>query len=549
MRKKILTGIMLCLSMMVGLFMTACGVNDIKSITVKGNAYSEFVVGESYNYGNITVEIVFDDDTTLTVNGNDERIAVSGFSTETANPNGQMTIKFSDKKATAQCTIDYVVYSNAQTIETENDIDKITEQAAEDDSSVLFFKNGGEYDLANVAIKRDLKLVARANQNVVLKNVKIDSKTAAKNLNVSLNNVTLMNGAEKGVCLNVVDNTSYDLNLTLNKCTIVANGTASRGVVIPTKGNVLISECKFETPNDNDVFDYLVTYASSARSLDNTCVIKKNQIVCNFAYAFANMHNYTLEDNFIDATLRSTGIGATSDSANSQTFYVNKKNPVVIHCSLPSTLADGYKYFITCKNNTVKNAQNFIRAYQFDRYDYTTEIDMTFENNKLENCAVLVNASTLCQSSLPNILADVTADIKTGYVSKYKSVIEKDTVIELPNEQGIPSKFVAQTTAYIYYDFETMNDTAAATMTIDNTEYIFVANATNMVGGTPIKNYIIKDHDNNFYVIDYLDYSPKGDVLNFYAEAGTTKNIAEAKVFTLTEVKEMLGLSSILSND
>jgi hypothetical protein len=528
--------------MLSGLVFTACGVNEIKELIVVGNAYSEYVVGEKYDYSNITVKVTFNDDTNYEVKGSDERVTISGFSTETAGSRN-MTITFDDGEVKASCDLGYTVYKNEQTIKSVNDIEKIANQTATADNGVLFFPADMTFDMTNYPISRSIELTARQGVKVTLKNVKINSSTT-ENRTVTFNNIIFTNALSA-----TNDNKSNALTFsgdgivdaTINKCQIVASGMCFHGIHMNNKGKFILKNSEFKTPTDSDIFQAL-TYMTSKNSRDITyeTVISGNTIICNFAYGLQGILNATIENNYVDATLTATGIGDYAFSATSQKSFVARKNPSFIHSELPAT-KPGVKLFLTVKNNKVLNAQNFLRIYNLDLYNYDTELEYVFEGNTLSNVAVLVNTSSKSYASLSKILADLHTDINTGYNREYKAVITKDTEISV-SQNGMPVSKIDRTGAYIYYDF-TGEDDNYATMSINGNDYVYVGTATRLTDLHNAECWIIKDmYSEEYYVTTLIDYSPNGDVPYFMSDKGVTKSINEAKTFDQATIMALLGM-------
>jgi hypothetical protein len=479
MKKRLGFALIFCLTILATMMLTGCGVNEVKELTVIGNAYSEFVVGESYDYKNITVKVVFEDEDQqkpLEIKGDDERISVEGFSTATPG-NKTLKLTFSDGKTSATCELPYTVFTNEQTIKSASDIDKIVTQTSADDKGILFFPYSGTYDLKDYKIKRDLNVVARRTAKVTLRDVYIDQQTAKKDLTVSFQNINFTHTVDKGDIIHcVVDNTanSYAVNLTITKCSITANGICTNGIELPTKGDFSITESSFVTPTDEDLFLRLIDF--SVYRYDQNSYVAKNTIICNFSYGLMAVTNATIEDNYVDATLTDAGIGDRAADSNSQKNFVYRKNPIFLHAHiLPNaerTIDDEKDVFLHVYNNVVNNVQNFIRVYELDNYDYDERVNFDFQGNKVKNAAVLVNTSQLSYASLSKVLADVKAGLTADstYVKEYKAVIEKDTEIEIA--QGMTFTENKQLESMLYYDF--VDTTNIAEVVIDNENYIYV---------------------------------------------------------------------------
>lgn len=552
MNKKILTLILLCFSFMAGLFLTACGVNEIKTVTVIGNAYSEFVQGDTLDYGNIKIEVTFEDGTTRQISGKDEGVEIKNLSSDKTG-NQSMTITYSDGKSSATCSIGYYVYTQNQTVFNQNDLLKVTGQSFNDDQGILFFKNSGFYDLSDIKINRNLTFIGKNGENVVLKDVYINQNESKSDIDVTFRNVTLSNNDGASGYILACDTSSvkvnnsniyYGCNLTIEKCKVIANGKI-QGILLPTKGDVVITESTFETPNDEDIFAQYLFKSNNTRPATSKFIAKRNTIMCKFSYLFGATYNLELEGNTIVATLRSTGLGATWESMKSQTNYVDKKNPVIIHMDLPKNPGENDKYYLICKNNTIKDAQNFIRIYNLDKYEVGNNVTFDISGNTYNNIAVLVNASTNSYAHLPQLLkivnTDVTKDANKEISISYKAVIEKDTVIDV-GQNGLPVIERATTGASIYYNFEDAEADYATMSVADGVDYIYVGKATAMKSDDGITSgYILKSMDKDeFIIISVLNYSPKGDRLFYVAPSGITENYKDAKVYTLAEIKDML---------
>ena len=557
---KKLSMVFLCLSLMIVSFVAVgCGdVSEVKSISVIGNAYLEFVAGETTNKGNIKIKATFSDNTEVEVNGNNERVSMTNIDTSIPGERN-ITITYTDEKGkTAQTTIAYMVYSQAQTIKTQNDVRKITANSESQDSGVIFFANTGEYTLENFPISRSLKLIGRNGCDVVLSDIKIAQSTASKDIVVSFQNLVLSNQNTQKIL--VCDSKiTRKLDLTIQNSTIRANGYVSNGLTLPCKGDILISNCIFETPDeDGDIFDRMICYASSGRVLTDSCVIKNCTISCSFSYGLYQMTNYTFEGNRVEATLRSVGLGQSYLSNSSQTYFVEKKNPTLIHFSfgtrVPNT-ENSEKYTIIVKNNIIKDLQNLIRAYEFDTIAYSKGIDeydkyfdLQFSGNQMSGVAVLLNTSSRSYKAVSKILADIKADTGlvagTSYYNERKAVIQQDTEIAINGD--IYYEYVSNTKSYIYYDFSGKINTVA-TMTINEEEYEYIGYSNSMNNDDTSMGHVIKN-GNSYYIIKSLNYSPKGDVLNFISASGsTTTSIDEAKVYTKQDIKLSLGIESLIN--
>ena len=546
MKKKILTAIVLCFSLMLTMILTGCGVAEVKSIEVIGNAYSEYIVGENYDYSNVRLHVTFQDGSEQTISANDEGVSVTGLDTSVATQNAKMTISYTDGKGnTASCELGYTVYTRAQTISYTNDRSKVTEQTATDDDGILFFSRAGKYDLADYPISRNLKIVARTGENVELQNVTINTKN---DITVSLNNVTLTNNGQQTNIVNVKANTSNNINLKINQCIIKANGVVENAILVPVKGNLEVNETEFITPNkQSDLFRYgLKINDTKTRDIASDLKVTRCTIDCNFQYLFFGLAKGEFVGNHIEATLTSAGLGEYTGIANGQRTYVAKKNPVVFHYIVDgytSRLKAGQKLTLVVKNNTVNGAQNFMRAYYIDTCLNNMDIiDWTFSGNKLNNIAVLLNGSEnthVTIQTLLNIIKSDTSITASGYLQEYKSVIQKDTSIQVQTS-GVYYEYVQATNARIYYDLENGESSTymPATLTIDDNTYYYVGNATKMYGSVT-SGYIIL-RDNVAYIISGIGYGPNGDILTFVGNTGSTTDINNAKAFTIADLSEMI---------
>lgn len=552
MSKKILTIMLLCFSLIAGLFMTACNVNEIRSITVIGNAYTEVVIGDTLDYGNIKIEVTFKDGTTRQISGKDQGVKIENLSSDKTG-NQSMKITYSDGDSSATCSVGYYVYTQNQTIINQNDLLKITGQSFNDDQGILFFKNSGSYDLSDIKINRNLTFIGKNGENIVLKDVYINQNESKSDIDVTFRNVALSNNDGANGYILACDtasvkvdnvNTYYGCNLTIENCEVFASGKI-QGILLPTKGNVTVTESTFKTQNDEDIFAQYLFKGNNNRLASSKFVAKRNTFICKFSYLFGATYNLELEGNTIVGTLRSTGLGATWESMKSQTNYVDKKNPVVIHMDLPNDPANDAKYYLICKNNTIKDVQNFIRIYKLDKYEIGNNIEFNIENNEYNNVAILVNASTNSYAHLPELLkivnTDVTRDSNKEISISYKAVIEKDTVIDV-GQNGLPVIERATTGASIYYNLDDEEADYATMSVADGVDYIFVGKATKMNSDDGVTSgYILKNMDKDeFIIISVLNYSPKGDRLFYVAPSGITENYASAKIYTLAEIKDML---------
>lgn len=543
MKKKIITAIVLCFSLMLTMVLTGCGVAEVESIEVIGNAYSEYIVGENYDYSNVKLHVTFNDGTEQTISATDPGVSVTGLDTSAATQNAKMVISYTDEKGnTASCELGYTVYTRAQTIAYTADRSKVVDQTANDDEGILFFSRAGKYDMTDYVISRNLKIVARTGENVILQNLKINP---ASDITVSLNNVTLTNEGQQKNVINVTSVATNNCNITINKCKLKANGVVENGLNVPVKGNIEVNETEFITENkQSDIFQYGLKFPTG-RDLNDTVKITKNTIDCNFEYLFFNITKAEVIGNHIDATLTSTGLGEYTGVSHGQTAFVAKKNPVVFHYESGTVQAKaGQKYTFIVKNNTIKNAQNFIRAYGIDNRDFDNEIDWSFSGNTLDNIGVLLNGSSKTHVTIQKLLDIIKEDTNitaTCYQQEYKSVIAQDTVIQV-QKSGVYHEAIAATGADIYYDIA--NDGGIympATMTIGDNTYTYVGYATKMYGDTT-KGYIIL-RDNTAYIITAMEYSPTGDILTFAGNTGSTKKIEEAKAYTIADIIEMLGIT------
>ncbi|MBQ7307932.1 MAG: hypothetical protein IJW82_05325, partial [Clostridia bacterium] len=181
---------------------------------------------------------------------------------------------------------------------------------------------------------------------------------------------------------------------------------------------------------------------------------------------------------------------------------------------------------------------NVIRTYDLDKIDYAN-LTYDFTDTKLHNCAILVNASTDSYQTLPKLLATIEAKVTTGWNKEYKAAIQMDTVIEIPRE-NFYREVVERTGAYVYYDFTGENE-AHAILTLDDVAYTYIGKVKN--------NHYIKADNDVCYVIKSIGYGSTGDVIKFESQQGTlTMDIAEAKAYTLNDIKAVLGVGTSISD-